>query len=274
VIVRTLPRVLILGERPVVALSACRALGRAGYDVGVTGWRHREVAGMWRHVSRYHQRPANRRHVDQWSRAVRTLVPAGGYDVVVATSDAEVACLLDLDLPVPTCPEISYRHLSLIDKGRLATLCMEASVDYPRTYRPLTAEEDDAVARGIERPTIVKAARSAVATVGGVTSLPGAHLVGDQPTASRALAYIRGRGTDPVVQEYLVGEKLQAIIIRRAHITSFRLAFRVRREFPPERGAESMLEGLHASSGIGAQMVEMLERLADAACWGPNSIGP
>jgi predicted ATP-grasp superfamily ATP-dependent carboligase len=262
-----LPRVLILGERPAVALAACRALGRAGYKVGVTGWRRREVAGMSRHVYRYERIPPVHSHVDEWGRSVRALVATGGYDVVIASADAEVASLLHLDLPVPTCPQISDRHLSLIDKGRLAALCAEASVDYPRTYRPRTAEEDEAVARGVERVIIVKAARSAVATRGGVISLPGAHIVRDQPTASRALAYIRDRGVDPIVQEYLEGEKLQAIIIRRAGTTSFRLAFRVCREFPREGGSESMLEGLHASSGIGAQLVGMLERLADAATY-------
>jgi hypothetical protein len=261
------PRVLLLGDRPVVALAACRALSRAGYDVGVTGSRALEVAGVSRHASRYHRIPPIDGAVGDWRTALRALVKDVGYDVVVATSDAGVARLLDLDLPVPTCPEISDRHLSLIDKGRLATLCAEASVDYPRTHRSRTAEEDEAVARGVEREIIVKAARSAVATPDGLTLLPGAYQVRDYRTASRALASIRRRGVDPVVQEYLEGEKLQAIIIRRAGITSFRLAFRVRREFPPERGAESMLEGLQASSGIGAEMVGMLERLADAATY-------
>lgn len=60
---------------------------------------------------------------------------------------------------------------------------------------------------------------------------------------------------------------MQAIIIRRAGTTIFRMAFRVCREFPPEMGAESMLESLPTTSGIGAKLVGMLQRLADAATY-------
>lgn len=259
------PRVLLLGDRPVVALAACRALGRAGFDVGVTGSRALEVAGVSRFASRYHRIPPIDGSGGDWQTALQALVVDFRYDVVVATSDAGVARLLDLDLPVPTCPEISDRHASLIDKGRLATLCAEASVDYPRTHRLVTTDEDQAAARGVENLSVIKAARSAVKTPRGVTVLPGAYLVRDYATASRAISYIRGRGVDPIVQEHLEGEKLQGIIIRRAARTAFRLAFRVSREFPPERGSESMLDSLDSMSGIGARMVGMLERLADAA---------
>lgn len=248
-----------------VALAACRALGRAGYFVGVTGSDALDVAGMSRHASRYHRIPPIDGAVDDWSSAVRALVDDVGYEVVVATSDAGVARLLHLDLPVPMCPEITDRHLPLIDKGLLASLCASASVDYPITDRPLTAAQDEALARDINSPTIVKAARSAVATPAGLRLLPGARVVHDYRTASHELGAIRRRGVDPVVQEYLDGEKLQAVVIRREGSTSFRMAFRVRREHPPQRGAEAMLERLRTTAGSGAEMASMLERLADAA---------
>jgi hypothetical protein len=259
------PRVLLLGDRPVVALPACRALSRAGYEVGVTGSRALDVVGVSRHASRYHRLPPIDGAAGDWSVALRALVDRLGYAVVVATSDAGVARLLRLDLPVPSSPEISDRQLPLIDKGQLATLCASASVDYPRTDRPRTPEHDEALSRGIAGETIVKAARSAVATPEGLTLLPGALKVHDYQTASRAMASIRRRGVDPVVQEYLDGEKLQAVIIRREGSTSFRMAFRVRREYPPERGGETMLERLGTRSGLGAELTGMLERLADAA---------
>lgn len=258
-------RVLLLGDRPIVALTACRALSRARYFVGVTGSRPLDVVGVSRHVSRYHRIPPIDGRVDDWSLAVKALVDEVGYEVVVATSDAGVARLLDLDLPVATCPDISDRHLALIDKGQLASLCAAASVDYPRTDRPRTPAQDEALSRRIERATIVKAARSAVATPGGLTLLPGAQVVHDYRTASRALASIRQQGVDPVVQEYLDGEKLQAVIIRREGSTSFRMAYRVRREYPAQRGSETMLERLRTDNGCGAELASILERLADAA---------
>jgi hypothetical protein len=258
------PRVLLLGDRPVVALAACRALGQAGYDVGVAGWRTVEVAGVSRHAARYHRIPPIEGAGGDWSSALRAVVTKLGYEVVVATSDAGVARLLDLDLPVPASPEVSDRQLPLIDKGQLASLCAANSVDYPRTDRPQTHEQDESISRGVVRPTIVKAARSATATPDGVRLMPGAHLVGEYQTASRALAAIRRRGADPVVQEHLEGEKLQAVILRRGGSTSFQMAFRVVREYPPKHGSETMLERLRTSSGPGAELVRMLERLADA----------
>ena len=259
------PRVLLLGDRPVVALAACRALGRAGYIVGVTGSRAREVAGVSRHASRYHRIPPIDEAVGPWSAAVRSLVEDVGYEVVVATSDSGVARVLELDLPVPTCPGISDQQLPLIDKGLLASLCVSASVDYPNTERPETHAQDEALAHRITSPTIVKAARSAVATPDGLILLPGARRVHDYRTASRELESIRRSGVDPVVQESLDGEKLQGVIIRRDGSTSFRMAFRVRREHPRERGAEAMLERVRTTVGDGAELTSSLERLADAS---------
>ncbi len=258
-------RVLVLGDRTEVALAACRALGRAGYVVGVTGWRRFDEAGVSRHVSRYHRIPRHDVDGGAWARALRRLVRSNAYDVVVASSDAGVAALLELDLPVPTCPQISPTNLALIDKARLADLCAEAGVRYPRTEQPRTVEEDTAAARRVRGPAIVKAARPAVVTDAGVSALPGARLVTDEAEALGALSEIRERGFDPIVQEHLRGAKLQAMIIRRSSETVFRFAFDVLREFPPARGAEAMLEDLATDTGAGSEMVEALEKLADAA---------
>lgn len=256
-------RVLLLGDRPLVALAACRALGRAGYDVDVSGSTALEVAGLSRYANRHHRIPP----IDgpDWRPAFEALVRDGGYEVVVATSDAGVARLLQMDLPIPTCPQLSQRHVPLLDKGELAALCATANVDYPRTDRPLTREQDEALAQGIRGATIIKAARSAVVAEDSLRLFPGAHTVRDYGTARRALESIRRRGVDPVAQEYLEGEKLQAVIIRRDGSTSFRLAFRVSRQYPPQRGSETMLERLRTTRGCGAEMTGMLERLADAA---------
>jgi len=257
--------VLILGERAEVALTACRALGRAGYEVGVTGSRRIEEAGISRHVRRYHRVPRPDASDQAWLRAIRALVETDEYNAVVATSDASVAALIELDLKLPTCPRIEAGGLALIDKADLADLCATLSVPYPATHRPRSADDDRAAARRVRGPMIIKASLPAVVTRSGVTAIPGARLVHDEAEALKALEAIRRRGLDPVVQEYLRGEKLQAIIIRRVATTSFGLAFRVLRESPPARGAEAMLEGLSTTTGIGAEMVSALERLADAA---------
>lgn len=257
------PRALVLGERGAVALTACRALGRAGYDVGVTNWRQSEAA-LSRHAFRSYRIPAIENGVDDWSGRVRAIVASEGYNVILATTDVAVAAFPYVQLSVPTCPQVSVRHLALIDKALLADLCRVASVEYPRTDQPRTDDEDDAAARRVRGPMIVKAARSALLLEDTVVHLPGAHVVGDPLSARAALRSIRRRGLQPIVQEYLEGDKLQAVILRRAETTSCRLAYRVVREYPLERGDEAMLEAVRATDGIGAEMVAMLERLADA----------
>ena len=258
-------RVLVLGERVEVALTACRALGRAGYEVGVTGSRRIEETGTSRHVRRYHRVPLPDAGDRAWLRAIRAIVNTDAYDVVVATSDASVAALIELDLKLPTCPRVEDGGLQLIDKAALADLCAVLDIPYPATFRARSAGDDRAAARRVRGPMIIKASIPAFVTGSGVTAIPGARLVHDESEALKALEEIRHRGLDPVVQEHVRGEKLQSMIIRRGATTSFGFAFRVRREFPPARGAEAMLEGLSTATGIGAQMVRALERLADAA---------
>ena len=260
-----LPRVLILSERAAVALAACRALGRAGYQVGVAGWRPLDEAGVSRYAARYHRVPVLEHEAHAWTLAVRQLVADHHYDVVVAITDAALARIMDLQLPVPTTPRLSQRHHALMDKGLLAELCTRASVRYPSTDRPTGAEEDAAAAHRVLRPMIVKAALPAAVIADRVVTLPGARLVTDPDRTLQALAGIRREGADPIVQEYISGPKLQAVIIRRSAVTSCRLAYRVQREFPLRFGSEAMLEAVETEAGIGGEMVPMLERLADAA---------
>lgn len=259
----TAPRVLVLGGRPVISLAACRALGRAGHVVGVTGVDRVEEAGVSRHTARYHRVPSIHAGAAAWADAVRDAVRAGRYDVVLVTADPEVACLIDLDLPVPTCPRVSGEHVRLIDKGLLADLCADAGVGYPRTERPASRLEDRTLATRIGAPAVVKAARSAVLVGDRVLAMTGALPAGDARAAEQALAAVRQRGLSPVLQERVEGEKLHAVIVRRAGRNAFRLAFRVVREFPPDGGSETMLETMAHDHGMGGEILSILERLAD-----------
>lgn len=258
-------RILVLGERASVAVTACRALGAAGYEVGVASWREVEEAGLSRFAKRNYRVPPLHEAVGAWTDAVRRIVHFDGYDVAIATTDAAVARLPDMHLAIPTCPQISARHSGLIDKALLGDLCRQASVAYPRTHRPGTAADDEAAARDVRSRTVVKAVRSAMVASNHVNLAPGANVVRDPHSALRALTALRKRGIDSIIQEYLAGEKFQAVIIRRAGTTSCRLAFQVLREFPPAAGSETALAGLSAAGGTGAEIVGMLERLADAA---------
>jgi predicted ATP-grasp superfamily ATP-dependent carboligase len=261
-----LPRVLILGERAAVAVPAVRSLARAGFEVDVAGRRPREEAARSRHVRRYFRLKARGDHAAEWEAEVRWLVESHGHGVLVATTDRGVARLIEASMPIPTCPSIDRRHLALVDKRQLADLCRLADVPYPRTTAPEDGLDDDALAASIVGPAIVKAARPAfVQDDGSVSTLGGAVAVDDARAAARAIAAVRRRGLVPIVQDRVGGEKWQATVLRRGHITQRRLAFRVVREYPARRGSETMLEAVSTSDGLGQRLVESIERLLDAA---------
>jgi predicted ATP-grasp superfamily ATP-dependent carboligase len=260
----TKTRVLVVGDRPEVALVACRSLGKAGYRVGVTGDGRADRVRRSRYISSYHSLPSLYTALGEWQAGLQNTILRYGYDVVLASSDPVLAGWRGLHLGIPACPDLEDRHLSLTDKSRLAELAVQAGVPYPDTRAPRSPTEDEAYARGVRGPTIIKAAQPAYIKGSGVTRSPKPRLVDDPPSARRAMAVIRAGGGRPILQDQLVGPKLQAIIIRRGLRTSCQISFRVRREYPAG-GAESMLAAVDSSTGIGARIVTMLERLADAA---------
>jgi predicted ATP-grasp superfamily ATP-dependent carboligase/CheY-like chemotaxis protein len=260
----TRPRVLVVGDRPEVAIVACRSLGKAGYQVGVTGDGRADRVRRSRYVASYHALPSLYTALSQWQAGLQQTIRHHGYDVAIASSDSVLAGWRGLHLGIPVCPNLEDRHLSLTDKSRLAELAVQADVPYPDTRAPGSPSEDEAYAREVRGPRVVKAAQPAYIEGSGVTRSPRPRLVDDPPSARRAMAVIRAGGGRPIIQDQLVGSKLQAVIIRRGLQTSCRLSFRVLREYPAG-GAESMLAAVDSSTGVGARMVTMLERLADAA---------
>lgn len=261
---RRTARVLVVGDRREVALVACRSLGKAGYDVGATGSGGSDPVRASRHVSRYHVLPSLDSALDRWQSTLCSLIVRHRYDVVIATSDAVLAGWRGIELGIPTCPSLQLAHQALIDKHRLAQLAAVADVRYPSTRAPQTSAEDRAHAARVDGPVVIKPGRPTDSTALGVVRLPRPRIVETFGTALAALTEIRRRRGQPLLQDLLVGPKLQAVIIRRAGQTTCRLAYRVLREYPAG-GAESMLQAIASSGGTGGAMIAMLERLADAA---------
>ena len=259
------PRVLLLGDRDVVALPACRALGRAGYRVTVAASGKRPVAAASRYAAATVALPPLLGSLSTWRDALRHVLRSGAIDVVVASSDAGVAALLGCHWGVPTIPQLDARHIALIDKGMLAGLAESSRVTYPRTHLPRSVDNDAEVASIARGPTVIKASRSAAPAGDRLAVLPGATVVTDPIGASAAMAGIRSAGGQPILQELVAGRKLQAAVIRRAGVSSFRLAFEVERTFPREDGMECTARALDPKEGAGGAATAALERIADTA---------
>lgn len=252
--------VLVLGDRTEVALPACRALAEAGHLVGVGVSRQLSPVIASRSVRACHRLPGPAAPPSLWSQALHDVVEQVGYDVVLACSDVDVLRLTTSEVAVALVPDLSRRQNVLLDKGELAQLSARVGVGYPRTYVPTVPSDDRRIAEALIGPVVVKPARPAVETERGVSHVQGARRATGPRDILAALEACRAGGHSPIVQEDVGGEKLQAVVIRRAATTTCRLVVAVERELPPE----VTLRQVDSAGGAGGQCIEALERIADA----------
>lgn len=252
-------RALVLADRVDAALAACRALARAGHVVGAAASDGGCPVLASRAVARRHVFPGPAAPQEAWTAALRHAVEENAYDVVLACSDVDVVRLLEAGPDTATVPALSRGLTVILDKGALAGLCAEAGVRYPRTHVPATPSDDAAVAAAASSDAVVKAARPAVLTSAGVVHMAGVATRGADARLGAMQRY-RAAGLQPVVQEFVVGAKVQAAIVRRRGSTSARLTALVERA-----PAETTLRQLDSTSGLGGECIAALERVADAA---------
>jgi biotin carboxylase len=259
-------RVLVLDAGIRQSLAACRALGRAGYEVGMGGYSECTLAAHSRYTARYHVLPDPSGPEEPFRLALEALLAVHGYEVVISTDDATLARLAGLDLDVPTSPSFGPGFRRLTDKASLAAVSAEAGVAYPITYEPADDEPVESVLEVTGLPVVVKGARSADASEGAVHHFKGAVVALDVQDAGEALEAFRADGLAPIVQRRVEGvEKLNAVVLRARGRSEFRYVHRVLREVPIEGGTGIALETISPDAGTGAEVLAMLERLCDAA---------
>jgi predicted ATP-grasp superfamily ATP-dependent carboligase len=255
--------ILVLDPVHRYVLATVRGLGRAGWRVIVAGSEPKAVAlaATSRYVESYHRIP------DPWGEAapveaaLSELVRRFDCKVVVPCSDGTIARLRDLDLGAPTVPRMDGGLDRLTDKVSLGLVCSEAGVIYPRTW-----STDNAETLPVEWPLIVKPRSTAVARPDRVVSRMGAFVAHDRGELDAAIAVLRSAGLDPIVQLRVERAfKVNVSIVRHAGHTSFRIAYRVLLEYPPEGGVAASVESLDPLHGIGARALEAAERVCDTA---------
>jgi predicted ATP-grasp superfamily ATP-dependent carboligase len=262
----TVWRVLVLDASERQALAACRTLGRAGHHVETAGYAAAELAGDSRHSRRYTRLPGAEAPALRFEQALADAVRAHRSDVVIATNDATLARLGTVTSPIPTLPRVDAAFIRLADKAELADVCAAAGVAAPPTFLQRVPADADEAVRAVGLPAVVKAARSAEADATSVRFRAGAEVAGSLDEVRAAVARVHDQRLRPVVQQRIAGlEKLNAVVIRRERRSVFRYAHRVVREAPRSGGIGVTLETIEADRGAGAEAIDVLERICDAA---------
>jgi biotin carboxylase len=254
--------VLVLDADERQALAACRALGRAGFEVGVAGSRARSLAGHSRYAARHHVLPDPRTRTTGYESRLVDIVRRHGYRVLLPGLDETFARVERVELPARVAPSPGAARDRLVDKVRLADVAAAADVPYPATHAATAA-----VAAGVlTLPVIVKARQSAVVRADHVAHHSGALVVETWDEVTRASTALRERGVEPIVQERVERtEKINVTIVRRAGTSEVRFPYRVLRDVPLTGGIAVTTETLGPTDPHGAEATAALERLCDVA---------
>lgn len=262
---------LVLDPWMRASLAAVRALGRAPeFSVGVAGADLGRLeagpAASSRWVECYDVLPDPNGPQERFQDALVDLVRRRGYDVVMSTSDATLARLSRLQLPVPTFPDLGHAYQALTDKSGLAKVCAQAGVPYPQTRRPRDRDEAALLVSELGLPVVVKAESTARAGAGDVRMARGARVCTRATDAVDEVGALLDAGLVAVVQQRVpFAEKLNAVIVRTPDGGLYRYAHRVLREVPVSGGTGVTLETIDAATGPGAEAVELLDRACEAA---------
>ena len=254
-----LPPVLVLDAQTRQGLAACRALGRAGIEVGAASNDETALSRSSRHVARFH-------HLRHGPGGLPDLVREHGYGTVVLCEDPTLAALAETPPPAATVPTLDASLDALVDKLRLAETAATAGVAYPETLALSRPEGIGAAFDALGAPMIVKSSRSAAVVDGIAVHRSGARVVHDAGEAERAGDWIAGGGLTPVAQRRVDrADKVDVAVVRRDGASEVRLAYRVLRDVPLTGGLAVAVESIPADTGPGGTALDALERLLDAA---------
>jgi predicted ATP-grasp superfamily ATP-dependent carboligase len=257
-------RVLVLDAETRQSLAACRALGRAGYEVGTAAHYETALASWSRYASRYHRLPGRSDPIE-FAEALRGLVADHGYDVVVAAMDPSISRLAAAEPGIPTVPVLGPPLERLVDKVELARVAAAAGVAYP----PTEAVVDGRLAGLPERldwPVVVKPARSADVSNGQIAHRSGAAVARDDDELGAAARRVLDDGLVPIVQRRIERSlKVNVTVFRRGGRSEVRFPYLVLRDVPLTGGIAVALETLAVEWGVGAEAIAALERVLDAA---------
>jgi len=256
-------RVLITDAEQRSSLAAVRSLGRAGHTVLACSAHPRPLAGASRHCRSCSRVSDPRTDPDGFLMDVTRLVEAEHVEVVIPMTDVSAPLVLALradhpEVMVPF-PELSdYQAIS--DKDGLVRVATELGVPVPRQVvleRPASIRKDDLADIGF--PLVLKPARSAVSTGGGVGRF-GVTQVTDAAQAEAALAAYPAAAYPILVQERITGPGLGVFLLAWEGRTLAAFAHRRIREKPPTGGVSVYRESVEVTPELRDYSERLLAR--------------
>ena len=255
--------VLVVDAWERMALAACRALGRAGVEVGIGGHEPAsDYVAASRYARRYHRLPDPSGPAAPYEAALRDVIRGHGYVAVVSCHDATLARLASIDLGAATISRLNEAWHLVQDKVALADICARLGLAYPLTER-IDAKSD--VARALARlgaPVFVKSAQSALARPEHVPFQRGAIRAATAEEASHMIERLVDEGLPVIAQagvEHV--EKVNAVLLLHDGHCQLRYAHRVLREHPRAGGMGITLQTISAERGIGGEAAAALEAI-------------
>jgi predicted ATP-grasp superfamily ATP-dependent carboligase len=241
------------------ALAAARALGAAGWTVGIASPERVGLAASSRWTERWHRVPPPEEGVDGFVNATRAAISAGEYELVFASGDAELLALSErrgeLGAEMPYAPhEVVLRALDKLEVVRAAA---EAGLHVPRTE-----PADDASLRTFALPVVVKARLHGDPAARGAPARLEALVARTREEAVARIEELRALGAQPLLQEHLIGRlAAHTVVVDRDGRVVARVQQRAEATWPPGVGASVRAETVPVDEELGAAVDRLVGRL-------------
>ncbi len=184
------------------SLAACRALGRAGWEVGI-GSPEKGFASSSRYATAWHEVPPPEEDESGFVAGVRGAVVSGGYELVFGAGDGEVLALSaardELRAIVPYGPHEDV--VRALDKVALSEAAERVGLAVPAEARPE------------EAPVVVKPRQTTVHDPDGGPLRLRAEVKDTKEEAEARVAYLENVGAEPLVQRYVEGDLVAHVAV-------------------------------------------------------------
>lgn len=242
------------------ALAACRALGAAGWTVGVASTDRAGLVAASRCAAARHRVVPPHRDLEGFIRDVNAAIEAGRYELVFpGGGDAEALALsmrrdeLAAQVPYPA----HDRFLRASDKVELTAAAERLGLAVPRTV-----EIDPGTEAELDPPLVVKARLHAPLEAEGGSSRFEAAVVSDLEEARRQAEEIRGLGGAPIAQELIDGRLMALTIVTDRDSRVLARAQQVAElTWPPGAGVSVRARTVAVDEELGRRTAELVAEL-------------
>ncbi len=184
------------------SLAACRALGRAGWEVGI-GSPEKGFASSSRFAAAWHEVPSPEEDSTGFVAGVRRAVEVGGYELVFGAGDGEVLALSgtrdDLGAIFPYGPHADV--VRAFDKVALSEAAQQVGLAIPASVSPE------------EAPVVVKPRRTIAHDPQGEPLRLRAKVKHTPEEARARVEHLESLGAEPLVQRYVEGDLVAQIAV-------------------------------------------------------------